>query len=197
MIQVTKMEHIFKSTVNTRPVFENSLRYIRSEVPTEVTEDEKEWMIENNILTIVDLRSAPEREARKCPLAEDTRFSYHCFPITNGNIIPHKPDDVSKSYISMADGLFEELIAFLQSAKTNVLYFCAAGKDRTGITSAVLLLNAGIDRSYIVDNYVQSKDTLKELLIEFANANPGIDLNVITPQRRYIEEFLDWYIANK
>ena len=31
--------HIFQSTRNTRPIIENSMRYIRSDVPTNITED--------------------------------------------------------------------------------------------------------------------------------------------------------------
>ena len=191
------MEHIFKSTVNTRPVFENSLRYVRSEVPTAVTEGEKQWMLANNIATIVDLRTAAERDRKPCPLAEDDRFSYHCYPITNGDFIPDSPEEVPKSYIRMANELFDALIAFLQACETNVLFFCAAGKDRTGITSAVLLHKAGVDREKIIDNYMLSKENLKDLLIAYAHDNPGIRLDVITPKRWYIEEFLDWYIANK
>ncbi len=191
------MEHIFKSTMNTRPVFENSLRYIRSDVPTAVTEDEKQWMLANDLVTIVDLRTEAERKARPCPLAEDDRFSYHCYPITNGDFIPDSPEDVPKSYIRMANELFDELIAFLLSCKTNALFFCAAGKDRTGITSAVLLLKNGADREYIVDNYMITKETLKDAFVPYVNEHPDIRLDVIIPKRWYIEEFLDWYIANK
>lgn len=32
------MEVIFKSTLNTRPILENSLRFIRSDVPTQISE---------------------------------------------------------------------------------------------------------------------------------------------------------------
>ena len=183
--------------MNTRPVFENSLRYVRSEVPTAVAEEEKQWMLANNLLTVVDLRTAAERDRKPCPLAADDRFSYHCFPLTNGDFIPDSPDKVSTSYIQMANGLFDELIAFLQACETNVLFFCAAGKDRTGITSAVLLLKAGVEREKIIDNYMLSKETLKNLLVAYAHDNPGIRLDVITPQRRYMEEFLDWYTKNK
>ena len=32
---------IFQNTLNTRPILENSIKYIRSDVPTKVSENEK------------------------------------------------------------------------------------------------------------------------------------------------------------
>ena len=60
--------HIFQSTRNTRPIIENSFRYIRSDVPTEITEEEKDWLLTNNVTTIVDLRTKEERVRKHCPL---------------------------------------------------------------------------------------------------------------------------------
>lgn len=188
--------YIFENTLNTRPIFDNSLKFIRSDVPVAIAEDEKLWLISNNILTIVDLRTDTERTKKECPLINDKRFSYYCFPITGGDKIPSSPDDVSKSYISMVDAQFDRLIKFLTNTKTNVLYFCNAGKDRTGVVSAVLLHNAGFDTEYIIEDYMKSKNNLQNALNAFAKNNPMLDINVITPCRRYIEEFLKWYIDN-
>lgn len=77
---------------------------------------------------------------------------------------------------------------------SNVLYFCNAGKDRTGVVSAVLLYKLGMSLEYIVNDYMKSKNNLKELLNEFARQNPAIDIEMITPHKRYIMEFLEWYM---
>ena len=79
------MSLIFENTLNTRPILENSLKFIRSDVPTKVSEQEKQWLISNNVTTIVDLRTDEEREVKVCLLAKDKRFSYHCMPVTGGN----------------------------------------------------------------------------------------------------------------
>ncbi len=185
--------YIFDSTLNTRPIFDNSLKFIRSDVPVAVSENEKLWLISNNVLNIVDLRTDTERIKKECPLISDKRFSYHCFPITGGDKVPSSSDDVSKSYIGMVDSQFNKLIEFLSDTKSNVLYFCNAGKDRTGVVSAVLLHKAGFDSEYIIEDYLKSKNNLQNALNDFAKNNPMIDINVITPCRRYIDEFLDWY----
>ena len=102
--------HIFQSTQNTRPILKNCLKYIRSDVPTEITEEEKDWLLSNDVTTIVDLRTEDERARKHCPLADDRRFSYHVFPVAGGDKVPSNPDDVSKSYIAMVDAQFDHLI---------------------------------------------------------------------------------------
>ena len=79
------------------------------------------------------------------------------------------------------------------NADSNVLFFCNAGKDRTGVLSAVILHEMGYTREYIVTDYLKSAVNLREMLAVYAESNPAVDINVITPQRRYIEEFLDIY----
>ena len=188
------MTYILQSTKNTRPITENSFKYIRSDVPTEITENEKDWLLSNNITTIVDLRTDEERARKQCPLIDDTRFSYYVFPISGGDKVPSSADDVSKSYIAMVDAQFDTMIDFLLNTKTNVLYFCNAGKDRTGVVSAVLLYKLGMPYEYIVNDYMKSEANLNDMLIAFARQNPSINIEVITPHERYIKEFLDWFI---
>ena len=188
------MGYIFKHTLNTRSILEDNLRFIRSDVPMQVSEDEREWLLENEIVTIVDLRSDEERTKKECPLAIDKRFSYYCMPVTGGNAIPKSVDDVSKSYIHMVDEQLHNTIEFIWNANSNVLYFCNAGKDRTGVVSAILLCKAGMSLKYIINDYMKSKLNLKNMLEAFAKQNPEIDINVITPQERYMKEFLEWFI---
>lgn len=188
------MSLIFKNTLNTRPILKNSLKFIRSDVPTKVSEQEKQWLVSNNVTTIVDLRTDEERAEKVCPLEKDKRFSYHCMPVTGGNVIPNSIDDVSKSYISMMDSNLCSTIDFILNSKSNVLYFCNAGKDRTGIVSAILLYRLGMDCEYIIDDYLKSEFNLKAMLQSFSKENPEVDINIITPSKRYIKEFLEWYM---
>ena len=192
-MKAKSMEIIFKSTLNTRAILKDSLKFIRSDVPTIVTEEERLWLIENNITTIVDLRTDKERLRKICPLENDERFDYHSMPVTGGDIVPKSVDDVSKSYINMVDEKLHKTIDLILYSKSNALYFCNAGKDRTGVVSAILLYKSGASVEYIVDDYMKSKENLKNALNAFANQNPEIDINVITPDERYIREFLDWF----
>ena len=188
------MSTIFANTQNTRPILENSLKYIRSDVPTVLSAQEKSWLLEHDITTIIDLRTDEERVKRECPLEKDVRFNYYCLPVTGGNAVPNTVDDVSKSYIHMVDTALYKTIDFIMNTESNVLYFCNAGKDRTGVVSAILLHRTGASEQYIVDDYMKSKANLNDMLIAFAQQNPSINIEVITPHERYIKEFLDWFI---
>ena len=75
------------------------------------------------------------------------------------------------------------------SSKTNVMYFCSAGKDRTGVVSAILLYKLGFDETYIIEDYMQSLDELRSMLEAFA-ASGAADLSVITPRPENIKAVL-------
>ncbi|MBQ9886445.1 MAG: tyrosine-protein phosphatase [Lachnospiraceae bacterium] len=190
------MSKIFKSTKNTRPILKDSLRFIRSDVPTVITEEEYRWLKDNNVLTIIDLRTAEERKQKPCPLENRNDFEYFHIPVTGGNAIPESVDEVAQSYINMVDIEMDRIIEVILYANTNVLYFCSAGKDRTGVVSALLLKIFKYDIDYIIDDYVKSADNLKDVLEGYAKNNPDVDINIITPKKEYMEWFLKNEIIN-
>ena len=189
------MNSLLDTTMNTRAILPDSLKYIRSDVPHKITETEIEWLTENNITTIIDLREEKEQQQKKCPLIDNSNFTYLCMPVTGGNTIPATTDDVSKSYIRMADDNMDRIIETIISAETNVMYFCNAGKDRTGVVSAILLHKLGYDREYIINDYLKSAENLREMLEAFSAQHPEIK-KIITLNRRYMNEFLDWLYNN-
>lgn len=191
------MKSFLSSTNNTRPVLPGSLRYVRSDVPHRLTAEETEWLLAQNLRTIVDLRTAAEQQRKPCPLAEDGRFTYLHLPVTGGDGVPAAPEAVAASYIRMASDGMQGILAAIRNAPTNVLFFCNAGKDRTGVVSAILQKEASLPDAYILDDYVLSGENLREQLAAFAAADPAIDIRVITPQRAYMAEFLRWYDANE
>ncbi len=185
------MNSLLNSTMNTRSLLQNSLKYIKSDVPHKITDTEIQWLIDNKITTFIDLREEVEQQHKKCPLIDNSNFTYLRIPVTGGNAIPATPDDVSKSYIRMADDNMDKIIETILSAETNVMYFCNAGKDRTGVVSAILLHKLGYEREYIINDYLKSAENLREMLEEFSLFHPDIK-EIITPNRRYMLEFLDW-----
>lgn len=188
------MGSLLKSTFNTRQLIAGSFRYVRSDVPDRITEEEKRWLLEKDVRTAVDLRSPQERQARPCPLEGDERFSYHAMPVTTGDLVPHCFEDVPRGYLDMVDGQMLRIVQFLEKAEGNVLYFCNAGKDRTGVVSALLLRRMGFSREEIIRDYVRSADNLREMLKDFVSGRPDLDLQVVTPRAWTMEQFLDQVI---
>lgn len=187
---------LFEHTKNTRSIIKGSLRYIRSDVPTELSPEERQWLTDNNILTAVELREKHEREQKPCILKNDKAFTYIIMPVTDGGAVPTSADMVCESYIKMADDMLKSIVSTIMNCKTNVLYFCNAGKDRTRVVTAVILSRLGYGKDYITEDYMLSGENLKESLALFAEENPHIDIEVITPKAEYIEGFLEWYSNN-
>ena len=187
------MASLLSTTLNTRLLREGSFRYIRSDVPDKLNDADISWLREHNVRTIVDLRAHSEAAKRPCPLATLSDFTYHSIPVSTGDIVPLCPEDVPRSYMAMADETMERIVALVEQAPTNVMYFCNAGKDRTGVLSAILLQRMGASRQEIVDNYLITADNLKEMLAAFVAQRPELSLSVVTPRAWYMETFLDRY----
>ncbi len=186
------MGSLFGSTRNTRVLKGGSidgLWYIRSDCPEKLCEEEIQWLIDNSILTVVDLRQGHEADAAPCPLAHRPEFTYLSIPVTTGNIVPLAQLEIVPQYLKMVDESMARIIETIESASSGVLYFCAAGKDRTGVVSALLLRRAGASRQEIVDDYTASYENLKALIDAWCISDP--DSEVLIPKAIYMEEFLD------
>lgn len=184
------MASLLQGTKNTRFLPTDRGNFLRSDLPEKLTEAEIRWLLERGIRTLVDLRSQEERRARPCPLAEHPEFSYHALPVTGGNAVPVSPEQVPVSYYEMVDGQMEKILRTLLAAREGAMFFCSAGKDRTGVVSALLLRRLGVSRETILRDYTASAENLQAVLQDYA-ARTGTDLAIITPRREYMEQFLD------
>lgn len=185
------MASLFHNTYNTHPLREGSLRYLRSDVPDRLDAEEVRWLETNGVTTIVDLRDPPEVELRPCLWAQREPFVYQNLPVTGGNAVPASPEDVVHSYLHMVDDSMMRTVETVERAESNVLYFCMAGKDRTGVLSALLLSRMGASREEIVADYMQSADNLRELLREICRQHPELNPRVLEPRDETIRAFLD------
>lgn len=49
---------------------------------------------------------------------------------------------------------------------------------------------------YIVNDYMQSKSNLKEVLNTYAEVHPDVDIEIITLKEMYIREFIKYFLKN-
>lgn len=183
-------DSLFQSTKNTRVLPTGSMRYIRSDVPLSLTEPEIQWLRGHHVVTLVDLRSEEEVREKPCCLKGRDGFRYHHLPVTGGGDTPKSMEHLHTVYRQMVDEQMEKILHTIMNAETNVLYFCTAGKDRTGVVSALLLKRLGFSEEIIIEDYMKSKDNLMEMLAAYAGAHPEVDLEIITPHRETIERLL-------
>ena len=185
------MSSLLRSTRNTRALPTGTLRYIRSDAPLALTEEEIRWLLDNRVTTIVDLRSEKEAVKAPCRLQGMDGFRYYHLPVTGGGDTPSSLDHLNRVYLQMADGQMEKILDTIMKAKTNVMYFCTAGKDRTGVVSAMILRKLGFRDEVIIEDYMKSKENLMDMLTEYGKEHPEVDINIILPHRENMERFLE------
>ena len=184
------MGSLLRSTLNTRALPVGGLRYIRSDAPLCLTEEEIQWLLDNHITTLVDLRSAQELEHKPCPLQDVAGFTYYHIPVTGGGDTPKSREHLYKVYRGMVDAQMDTILETILNAASNVMYFCTAGKDRTGVVSALLLNRLGISEDVIVEDYMKSKDNLLDMLTAYVKNHPEVDFDIIIPQEDNIRQVL-------
>ena len=185
------MASLLQSTCNTRALPTGSLRYIRSEAPLHPSEGDIRWLIDHRVTTLVDLRSPEEVLRSPCPLASDPAFCYHHLPVTGGGDPPKSREGLYVVYRQMVDGRMERILKTIQNAPEKGMYFCAAGKDRTGVVSALLLRRLGYDEDTIVADYMLSRENLMPLLLDYVREHPQVDLELLIPRPENILQVLE------
>lgn len=184
------MGSLLKSTLNTRALPIGNLRYIRSDAPLCLTEEEIQWLLDNDISTLVDLRSTEELERTPCPLQNITGFTYYHLPVAGGGDTPKSREHLHMVYQGMMDKQMDIILETILNATSNVMYFCTAGKDRTGVVSALLLKHLGVSEEVIVEDYMKSKENLLDMLTTYVKTHPDVDIDIIIPQEENIRKVL-------
>lgn len=185
------MKSLLQSTLNTRALPTGSMRFIRSDCPDKLTDEEIDWLRQNDITTIVDLREEKEYIRKCCRLEKENGFTYYHMPVTGGGDTPKSPDAVAVVYLGMLDEQMDRIIDTIMNAKSNVLYFCGAGKDRTGVVSAIILKKLHYDDCVIVDDYMKTKENLMDFLLNYVKEHPEVDINTIIPNENNIKKVLE------
>ncbi|MBP3656411.1 MAG: tyrosine-protein phosphatase [Clostridia bacterium] len=184
------MSAILRSTLNTRILPDGSGRFIRSDAPIHLTCEEINQLRNSGVTTIVDLRSPEEAAAKPCPLQHAEGFCYHLLPVTGGGNTPLSREHLHEVYRNMVDARMDEILTLLLHAPSRILYFCTAGKDRTGVVSALLLRRLGCSDDVIIRDYMASKSNLMDMLTAYAAAHPEVSLDVIVPREENISLLL-------
>lgn len=184
------MSSLLKSTLNTRVLPTGNLRYIRSDYPGNLSKEEVNWLLKNNVVTVIDLREEKEYQKNICILESEPGFAYCHLPVTGGADIPASVEEVADTYLGMLDEQMNRIISTILKARTNVLFFCTAGKDRTGVVSAVLLKRLGFDDDVIIEDYMKSKDNLFNYLTTYVESHPEVDIGILIPNEDNIRKVL-------
>lgn len=90
----------------------------------------------------------------------------------------------------MIDEQMNTILETILNATSNVMYFCTAGKDRTGVVSALLLKKLGAKEDLIIEDYMMSKENLIDMLTAYVKEHPEVDIDIIIPKEENIQKVL-------
>lgn len=107
--------------------------------------------------TVVDLRARAESARSPWAWPASTRVVQHeLFSAARLDLLPRERAIVESIYRSVVSGVPDRLVAVvgLLDPVGSTLVHCAAGRDRTGIVTALLLLLAGVEQDAVIDDYL-------------------------------------------
>lgn len=149
-------------------------RFLRSGDTDMLSERDLAFFRQYGVRRVVDLRSTSETRIAPDDLASQSWVTYRNVPLYDFDM--HDPTlDISErdggylasGYLTMLANrpAVQEIFSFFAEAAADecVLFHCAAGMDRTGVTAMLLLGLAGVDRQHIVADYVYSYGTPEEV----------------------------------
>ena len=142
---------------------------LRSDELTRLPDHAVEELRDLGVRQVIDLRWPNELELSPNLFRDDPVVRYRSIPLLEDDPTPHF--GLAGMYRHVLDERLPQLVAvaraLLEPAGMPAVIGCAAGKDRTGVTIALLLDLAGVPRDVIVEDYAVSEDY-------FAGPNPTI-----------------------
>lgn len=187
----------------------------RSANPDKISSEDVKKLHSLKIRTIIDLRAPHEVSRKTIKIADTTRIS---LPLdfqktTRERLLPvlrkKNPEaaitEISQSlYIEILDAsasvLREVIELLLLPDRSPVIIHCYAGKDRTGIISALLLLALGAGRDHIIADFMKSNDALisffkrdimRKKILSFGFFPAEAVLFAVTVRQNNIESVID------
>jgi protein-tyrosine phosphatase len=176
-------------------------RFVRTADLSHLTDADKAALAKRGIALDIDLRTTDEATKAPDALANDARFKYVRISLMGDKPLDmtHMPSSLGVLYAKALDedqAQFKQVFEAIAAQKDGtVLYHCTAGKDRTGMISALLLSLAGVKHEDIVHNYAISAYYLKPMMAApqmaaMVKQNPALAPLMGTPPEA-MGQFLD------
>ncbi len=146
-----------------------------------LTPGDADRVVELGVRTVVDLRTGKELAQRGTFPVSSHAVAFHHLPIidaTWGETATLETDDVVEflvwAYREMLEAAaprFADAMHLLaRSGALPAVFHCAAGKDRTGLLSALVLGSLGVDDAVIAADYALTEQAMRRL-IEWAKVH--------------------------
>lgn len=138
--------------------------YVRSSTLTKITDKDNDFLKDYGITDIIDLRGSTNIQSTF--VSDDNvnkdYFNFYYIPLSNKGLEEYAINEQEKEDFNFGIGYtclldnkskIKEIFDVLADAKGGVLFHCTAGKDRTGVVSALILGLCNVDIKDIIANY--------------------------------------------
>lgn len=141
-------------------------RFLRCGSTRCLSQKDREWLRAYGLTHVLDLRGHGESPELTCPYARDKGVIWKNVTLFGTNLSADEPrlhedlDYLARGYLAMlrSHDAIRQALLFLAEVPQHecALFHCAAGMDRTGMVSMLLLGVAGVSRQDIVRDYLYS-----------------------------------------
>jgi len=179
-------------------------RFVRSDEPSLLSEEDLEALLLYPIRTVIDLRSQEEINRRGTPFMNHPDILFRNISLFESD--PEGEDDptvqvalrhtLGELYIFLLETrkiqLSEVFRQILDAPEGAILFHCTHGKDRTGIIAALLLSLVQVSREDIVNNYSVTYDYIRALVDPKLALMPIQTHHIFKSDAENMEIFLDF-----
>ncbi len=137
-------------------------QFLRGDGISGLSDREVDILLTYGLKTVIDLRDEQERTVQPNSFFGVEGVSYHTVSLMNTPLISaetvlnfegYHQMNMYANMVNSLDKMGQVFSIFMNSTSGVTLYHCSAGKDRTGVITALLLMLAGVDRLDIVADY--------------------------------------------
>ena len=167
------MTSLLKNTNNTRPVLicGRDSKLFRSDRLTYCDEDDIEYLINHNIICVIDLRDLEGKEFNKLLL--NKKISFNNVPLKySPKAFENESEANERSmahyymwFVKQYDKI-KEIFDIILNSESNIIINCAFGRDRTGTIVALAQMLCGCADDEIIENYALTDKIFCNLQLE-------------------------------
>ena len=143
-----------------------------------LSENDIARLLDHGLRTVIDLRSGYELEREPNPFRARNAVRYHNIALFDAlspiDIVLAGQGgafDMAARYRDAVDLCSARIVSVLkvmaEADEGAILFHCSAGKDRTGLVAAILLVLAGVDEDRVIDDYALTAKFATPLIEQF------------------------------